>query len=125
SIRGGSDGNPVMGVPVYNSVSYDIGTRTIFPGEDSLPFSLPDNTNRARGNGVITGGIVIKNSLDFWGSEFNGVINLYRKGAWEVSGLAGFRYLDLQEDFSLVNDIEGVSGPYKDQAGVVSDNFST
>jgi hypothetical protein len=125
SVRGDSDGNPVMGVPVYNSVTYDIGSRSIFPGEDSLPFSLPNSTNRARGNGVITGGIVIKNSIDFWGASFNGVFSLYRKGAWEVSGVAGVRYLDLQEDFSLVNDIEGVSGPYTGQSGVVSDNFST
>src|SRR5437588_6854289 len=78
SIRGDSGGNPVLGIPVNNSVTYDIGTLSIRPGEDSLPFSLPDSTNRARANGVITGGIKINNSLDFWGSEFGGVLTLYR-----------------------------------------------
>jgi hypothetical protein len=125
SVRGDSEGNPVMGIPVYNSVSYDIGTRTIFPGEDSLPFSLPNSTNRARSNGIITGGVVINNSIDFWGAGFNGVFNLYRKGPWEVSGVAGVRYLDLEEDFSMTVDIEGVSGPYEGQVGIASDNFST
>jgi hypothetical protein len=123
--RGDSDGNPVLGIPVYNSVPYTIGTRTIYPGEDSLPFSLPDSTNRARANGVITGGISIQNTLQLWGSGFSGVWNLYRNDAWEISGVAGVRYLDLAENFSLTCDIEGEGGPYAGQFGIVWDRFET
>ena len=123
--RGDSDGNPVLGIPVYNSIAYDIGGRTIFPGEDSLPFSLPNGSNRSRGDGIITGGISIQNTLQLWGSGFSGVFNLYRNDSWEISGVAGFRYLDLSEDFSLTCDIEGVSGPYEGQFGIVWDRFET
>jgi hypothetical protein len=123
--RGGSDGNPVLGIPVYNSVPYTIGSQTIFPGEDSLPFSLPDSTNRARGSGIITGGVSIQNTLQLWGSGLSGVINLYRNDSWEISGVAGVQYLDLSEDFSLTADIEGVTGPYAGQSGIVWDRFET
>jgi hypothetical protein len=124
-IRGGADGNPVLGIPVYNSVPYQVGSMTILPGEDSLPFSLPDDSARFRANGIITGGIDINNKLDFWGTDLSGVINFYRGANWEVSGIVGFRYLDLSESFSLTCDIEGVTGPYAGLSGTVWDNFST
>ncbi len=123
--RGDSNGNPVLGVPVYNTVTYSIGMN-IFPGEDSLPFSLPDDPNRARGaQGVITGGIKISNYLRLWGAEAVGVVNLVRTPSWHLSGLTGFRYLDLSETFNLTCDIEGLSGFYANESGVVSDTFQT
>ena len=126
SARGGSDGNPVLGIPVHNSVSYSIGSMIIFPGEDSLPFSLPSDPARARGNdGVLTGGIDITNKLQLWGIGATSVVNLYRTSNWEVSGLVGFRYLDLAESFHLVVNIEGVSGMYAGQSGVAQDLFET
>src|SRR6202521_1439687 len=123
--RAGSDGNPILGIPVYNTVPYLVGTQTIFAGEDSLPFSLADDPNRARANGIIVGGIDISNSLQLWGSDVTGVINLHRDSSWELSGLVGFRYLNLSESFNLAVDIEGVSGPYAGEIGVARDRFDT
>jgi hypothetical protein len=122
---GDANGNPVLGIPVHNSVTYNIGTMLIFPGEDSLPFSLPDNPFRARANGIITGGINIRNTETFWGSDLKGAVSLYRDATWELSGLAGFRYLNLSEGFNLTTDIVGVTGPYAGQSGVAHDGFKT
>jgi len=110
---------------VYNSVPYSIGTMTIFPGEDSLPFSLPNDPLRFRGNGIITGAVSAVNKTQLWGGELNGLISLYRTPSWELSGIVGFRYLDLSESLNLTGLIEGISGPYQGQVGVVRDGFST
>jgi opacity protein-like surface antigen len=125
SARSDSSGNPILGFSVYNNVPYSIGPMTIFAGEDSLPTSLPDDPNRARANGVIIGGINIRNTLKLWGLDVSGVFNLHRSSSWELSGLAGLRYLNLSEDISLVGDIHGISGPYTGQSGVVWDQFET
>jgi hypothetical protein len=125
SARGDANGDPILGIPVHNSVTYDIGTMLIFPGEDSLPFSLPNDPNRVRSNGIITGGIDIKNTITFWGADLKGAVNLYRDPTWELSGLAGFRNVNLSEGFSLTTDIEGITGPYTGQSGVAHDGFKT
>jgi hypothetical protein len=125
SARGDANGNPILGIPVHNSVTYSIGTMAIFPGEDSLPFSLPLDPARARSNGIITGGIDIQNTITYWGIDLKGVMSLYRDPTWEVSGLAGLRHVSLTEGFNLTSDIEGISGPYTGQAGVVHDGFKT
>ncbi len=123
--RGDASGNPILGIPVHNSLTYNIGTMLIFPGEDSLPFSLPDSPARARANGIIAGGIDIKNTMTFWGADLKGVVNLYRDPTWELSGVAGFRNVDLSEGFSLTTDIEGITGPYTGESGVAHDGFRT
>jgi hypothetical protein len=123
--HGDETGHPVMGIPVYNSVDYRIGGMRIFAGEDSLPFSLAEDAKRARSNGLITGGVSVVNDLDLWGGELNGVISLYRTPSWEISGIVGFRYLELSESLNLTSVIEGITGPYYGQFGVVRDGFST
>jgi hypothetical protein len=77
--------------------------------------------------GDLTGGVNIRNTLQLWGAQAMGVFNLYRDDAWEISGLAGFRYLDLSETFNLTADLEGLatSSLYAGQSGVVSDTFQT
>ena len=124
--RGSATGNPILGIPVLNSTPYTIGPMTILPGEDSLPFSLPSDASRVRGNdGVITGGVKISNDLRLWGYDATGVVSLLRTSSFELTGLAGFRYLDLAESLNLTADIEGVNGRYTGQSGVVSDTFQT
>ena len=91
--RSDSAGNPVLGIPVRNSVAYSIAGMTIRPGEDSLPFSLPDSADRARSNGIITGGIKISNRLQLWGAEATGVFSFHRKKSWDLSGLLGYLLL--------------------------------
>ena len=125
SARGDASGNPILGIPVHNSISYNIGTMIIFPGEDSLPFSLPDNPNRARANGIITGGINIKNTETLWGADLKGAVRLYRDSTWDLYGLAGFRHVNLSEGFGLITDVEGITGPYTGQSGVAHDSFKT
>ena len=125
SANSDGNGNPILGIPVYNNVPYDIGGMTIRPGEDSLPISIPNDPNRARANGIIAGAVKINNSLQLWGAELNGVINLCRGPSWELSGVLGVRHLDLQESLNLTAQIQGVSGPFRGQYGVVSDAFTT
>ena len=124
--RGDSNGNPIFGIPVYNSVPYQIGATTIMLGEDSLPFSLPDDPNRFRdGAGVIVGGIVIANHLQLWGADATGVVRIFRADSWQVAGLIGFRYLDLSESFDLTSDMRGTSDTFEGMSGVVTETFRT
>lgn len=123
--QGDASGYPILGVPVHNSLAYQIGSMTIFPGEDSLPFSLPNDPTRTRGNGIITGGVAIKNTIDLWGAGIRGRVSLYRDPRWDITASAGFRYLSLSEGFRMVTDIQGVSGPYTGQFGEVRDYFTT
>lgn len=125
SLRSDSLGYPIAGIPVHNSLTYLIGPMAIFPGEDSLPFSLPNDPNRARSDGIITGGIRIRNTIDVWGAQLQGTASLYRDSTWEIAGIAGIRALTLEEGFGLVTDIHGQTGPYAGQAGVAFDSFKT
>lgn len=117
--NGDSTGLPPMRIPVYNSVPYRAGGVGIVvpPVEDGVPVSLP---------GDLTGGVSFKNSLQLWGLAANGVMNLYRDSSWEVSGLGGFRYLDLSEGFNLNLNITGLANTqYAGESGWASDQFLT
>jgi hypothetical protein len=133
SARGDSNGGYPAGstttgmrIPVYNNVPYapggssdtETGLTLVPQGEDGVPLALP---------GDLTGGVTIKNTLQLWGAQALGVMNLYRDDTWDLSALAGFRYLDLSEKFELTADLEGLSTSdmYKGQSGVVSDTFET
>ncbi len=119
SVRGDSTGEPPMRIPTYNSVPYRAGGVgiTVPPVEDGVPVSLP---------GDLTGGASFKSSLQLWGMQATGVMNLYRDSSWEISGLGGFRYLSLSEGFNLNLDIEGLAGSqYAGESGTATDNFST
>lgn len=123
--HGDAKGYPVIGIPVNNSIPYTIGTMTVRQGEDSLPFALPNDPSRSRGSGIITGAVDIVNKLQLWGAELNGVVSLYRKPSWELSGIIGFRFVELSESLNLTAQIKGLSGFYTGQSGVVVDGFST
>ena len=125
SANSDGNGNPILGFPVYNSIPYTIGSMTIRQCEDSLPISIPNDPQRARANGIIIGAVKISNNLQLWGADLNGVISLYRAPSWTLSGLVGFRYLDLKESLNITGRIEGVSGFYRGQSGVVVDEFAT
>jgi hypothetical protein len=132
SARGDARGNYPAGnsssgmrVPVYSNIAYapggatdpETGLALVPVGEDGVPLSLP---------GDLTGGVTIRNTLQFWGAAATGVINLYRSDSWAISGLAGFSYVDLSESFNLTADIEGLSpSDYQGQSGVASDTFQT
>lgn len=122
---GDSTGNPILGVPVYNTVTYNVGNLSIRPGEDSLPFSLPDQPGRFRSSGALTGSVNIVNDLELWGTELVGTVSLYRKPSFELSGLVGVRYLSLSESLMMTTSIQGVSGPFTNQSGAAIDGFRT
>ncbi len=127
-IRSDSSGSPVINIPVYNTIPYSPSGRASPgpPAEDGLPASLPSDPTRFDGNnGNFAGGVKITNSLRLWGAEASGVINLLRTPSWELSALAGFRYLDLSETFHLDYDSTGVSGFYLGMRGALSETFQT
>ena len=126
-VRSNSAGLPVINIPVLNNVSYAAGRGVSPPrNEDGLPASLPDDSHRADGNaGVVAGGVKIINSLQLWGAEIIGVVNLHRSSSWEVSGLMGARYLDLSESFHLRFDSTGQTGLYAGNTGEANDTFET
>lgn len=125
--RSNTDGLPVINIPVLNNVSYSAGRGVSPPrNEDGLPASLPDDPHRADGNiGVVSGGIKVTNSLQLWGADLTGVINLHRSASWDVSGLIGARYLDLSETFKMDFDSTGQTGIYAGTYGTTHDTFET
>src|SRR6185436_5348829 len=85
--------------------------------EDGLPVAVPGN---------VAGAVRISNSLRLWGAATTGLLNLYRDSAWELTGLAGFRYLDLFESFDLFDSLVGLSGTmFQGQSGTLHDHFQT
>jgi hypothetical protein len=109
-----------MRIPVYNSVPYFAGGpggMVVPPSEDGVPVSVPD---------AVAGHVSFKNSLNLWGAQANGVAVVYRDASWEVSGLGGFRYLNLSEGFNLRLNIVGIPGTmYNGESGWAADQFST
>jgi hypothetical protein len=117
--HGDATGQPPMRIPTYNSVPYRAGGvgMVVPPIEDGVPVSLP---------GDLTGGVMFKNTLNLWGAQANGIVNLYRSGSWEVSGIGGFRYLSLAEAFDLTLNIVGlIDTPFAGESGWARDRFQT
>jgi len=72
------------------------------------------------------GSVSITSTTSFWGAEINGLINLYRDNRTQINFLAGFRYLDLQEDL-YINATTGVNLPFigPNETSRFSDQFGT
>lgn len=114
------NGLPPMRIPVFNSVPYFAGGPggMIVPrSEDGVPVSVPND---------VAGQVSFKNSLNLWGAQANGVAVIYRDASLEVSGLGGFRYLNLSEAFNLRLNIVGIPGSmYTGESGGAADQFAT
>jgi hypothetical protein len=126
-VRGDSTGEPGLRVPVFNNIPYAPGGRCdqsdpsvclVPQTEDGVPLAVP---------GALTGGVKITNSLQLGEFDLTGVIPLYRDASWQVSGLAGGTFLQLNEGFNLTADLEGLaSSPlYAGQSGYSVDEFKT
>ena len=86
-------------------------------GEDGVPVSIP---------GELSGSVTVKNSLQLWGLEANGVMNFYRTPSLELSAVTGFRYINLSEGFDMTSTIVGASGSsFARQSGFTNDTFNT
>ncbi len=106
-----------MRVPVFNTVPYTPGSATdLTVSENGLPVFI---------SGILAGKVTIANSLKLWGSDAVAVFDIQRSSQWELSGLAGVRYLNLSENFDLTDSLVGLSGPFVSQSGSVSDHFGT
>ena len=125
--RGDATGEPGLRIPVFNNVPYSPGGRCdqsnptvclVGQTEDGVPLAVP---------GALTGGVNITNSLQLGEFDLTGVLPLYRNANWQVSGLAGGTFLQLNEGFNLTADLEGLaSSPlYAGQSGYVVDEFKT
>jgi hypothetical protein len=106
-----------MRIPVFNTVPYTPGSATdLTISENGLPVFI---------SGILAGKVAISNELKFWGSDATAMVNLYRAPQWEIGALAGFRYLNLSENFDLTDSLAGLSGPFVGQSGTVGDHFGT
>jgi hypothetical protein len=79
-------GNPPLYFPIF---SESAGAERAVPIADPL-----------RG---FSGSVVINSTLQLWGAELNGLVNLYHRPCLELTLLTGFRYADLRENIEIYN----------------------
>ena len=126
-VQGDSSGSPGRRVPVFNTIPYAPGggcdpdnpmVCLVPQTEDGVPLSIP---------GDLTGGVKITNSLQLGEFDLTGVIPLYRNASWQVSGLGGGTFLQLNEGFNLTANLAGLptSDLYAGQSGYSVDEFKT
>lgn len=104
-----SDGNgiPSIGLSFLNAT----------PGGGSGEFIQPLSTP-----GTFGGGVFVSQNLQLWGTEVNAAFCFLRSGGFEVTALAGFRYMDLQENLYInANSTDLTSGNFIN----LNDQFST
>lgn len=91
----GPDGNPVVGLPVVDAAGIAGG------GENIWVASFP---------GVGVGGDTINYTSRLWGGEGNFLMSLMREESLMLNGVAGFRYLGLNESLSVTTNNLGING---------------
>jgi hypothetical protein len=104
----GSDGSPnslTLYLPRFNPSAHI---------EDAIPIADP-----LRG---FAGDVFASASLQFWGTEANGLFNVWRQPGMEFTLLAGFRYADLRETFNLHNTTTDLVA---DNVMIINDSFGT
>ena len=113
-------------IPLYNTIAYKPGGTCdnanssvceLGPMEDGFPVAIPNE---------LYGSVTARNSIELWGADLSGVMKLYSGANWELSGLAGLRYLDLEEAFSLTDNLNGLNGTFfQGQSGTENNSFKT
>jgi hypothetical protein len=68
------------------------------------------------------GGVALSSAVRLWGAEVNGVVAARLRPGVEAQFLAGFRYLDLTENFQLLNITRDL---VLDNTAVIADRFDT
>jgi len=106
SVYSDGNGNPSIGLSYLSATPGQ-------PGEYIQPLSS---------SGTFDGGISVSSTLQLWGAEVNGEVCLLRAGGFEFTTLAGFRYVDLQENLYInSSSTDLTSGNFT----VLNDQFST
>jgi Putative beta barrel porin-7 (BBP7) len=87
----------------FNAASDGNGTPTLqFPFINQSPGAVGDSLMPITYPGIFAGGVTVASTLQLWGAEANGVAVLIpRADGFELTGLAGFRYVDLLENLNI------------------------
>ena len=108
SARSDAGGIPLLAFPVFDP--RPAGTPLSFsnqppgatlPGEAGLFITQAGN---------FAGGLAVSSATRLWGAEGNGLINLVRNDHWQLDVVAGFRYLDLNENLGIETTALGLAG---------------
>jgi hypothetical protein len=106
-------GNPPLFVPVFRP---DLGKESIFTIAN--PINAVNIPPFANGTAGVTGAITIAAPTELYGYEFNTLACVVRRDGLQLSGLVGFRYMDLRESI-------GISAPnLLDTVNAVTDNIT-
>jgi hypothetical protein len=79
-------GNPPLYFPIFSESA---------GAERGIPIADPLR--------AFSGDVVINSTLQLWGAELNGIVNLYHNSCLEFTVLTGFRYADLRENIENYN----------------------
>jgi hypothetical protein len=121
-------GNPVLGFRYLDTP----GNPATPLAEDVFQASVPPGN--MFGVGPFAGSVAVVSSLRLWGTEVNAVAGLVNSGNLRLQALAGFRYLDLEENLTLLLQSNAIDGgavnflgtSFPAPAGIVTnDNFRT
>lgn len=102
-------GNPPLFFPYFSALANAERSITIAsPGSATVP--------------AFSGNVAISSASRLWGSEVNGVILGWSSPRFEMVFLAGFRYLDLQENLDIDNTTSAIG---LDRTDILHDGFDT
>ncbi len=100
-------GNPTFAIPIFDPRP----SGSLLFGDQPAGFPLPGEAGLfITQAGNFSGGIVISNSTELWGTEINGLRNLVRNQTWNLNFLGGFRYLNLEENLLVQTSSLGLAG---------------
>jgi len=118
-VAGGSDSNGFVFRPFTNNVVRNAdGTFTAVPAfQDTELVQYP---------GVLAGAVAVNTTSNLWGLNPNGVVNLCCNPCGRLDFLVGYRYLNLQDDLTIREQLTGQAGsPNPGAQFVVVDQFHT
>jgi len=84
AVASNAAGNPALYFPIFS---------TLAGAERGIPIADPLR--------AFSGDAGVNSTLQLWGAEVNGMVNLFRNACLEFTGLAGFRYADLRENLQI------------------------
>jgi len=114
-------GNPPLFRPFFNTLAFDPATQSFGPSEDVQLIAFPD---------VLAGAVDVRYSTRMLGADLNFRRNLaFRphngRAAWSWDGIAGFRFLRLDESLTISEDLVGLEmSPAPGTRFLVQDRFS-
>jgi hypothetical protein len=109
----------------YSASSDGTGSPTLaFPFTMLSPGAVGDMLMPITSPGQFAGNVVISSSLQLWGAELNTGLSLVHTGEFEITGLVGLRFVDLQENLNI-NTLSADIATNPSTVLVQSDQFNT